>query len=262
MLSRTFIDQLGNSITIPFPPKRIISLVPSQTELLSYLNLENRVIGVTKFCVHPASWQETKEIIGGTKNFNIERIRSLEPDLIIGNKEENYKDGIEQLKSIAPVWMSDIYSLSTALNMIEQIGQLTDASSGAASLIKQIQTSFSGIEKLPKLRVLYLIWRNPWMAVAPGTFINEMITLSGLHNCLKNESRYPEISKERMRALNPEVVLLSSEPYPFQQKHIEEIEAILPNAKILLVDGESFSWYGNRMLKFPEYIKELHSALC
>jgi ABC-type Fe3+-hydroxamate transport system substrate-binding protein len=261
MTLRTFTDQLGNAITISFPPQRIISLVPSQTELLSYLDLESHVVGITKFCVHPAHWQKTKEIIGGTKNFNIDRIESLKPDLIIGNKEENYIEGIEQLKSIAPVWMSDISSLRDACTMIEQIGQLTDTTSKAASLVRQIQTSFLSIEKLPILRTLYLIWRNPWMAAASGTFIDEMITLSGLRNCLKNESRYPEISKEKILELNPEIVLLSSEPYPFQQKHIEEVEAILPNAKILLVDGELFSWYGSRLLKFPEYINVLRSEL-
>jgi len=212
MLSRTFIDQLGNSITIPFPPKRIISLVPSQTELLFSLELDTRVVGITKFCVHPAFWQKSKSIIGGTKNFNVELIQSLNPDLIIGNKEENYKEGIDEVRKISPVWMSDISSLADSLCMIKQIGQLTDTSPKAASLIEQIQNSFLDIEKLKPLRTLYLIWRKPWMAAAEGTFINEMVTLSGLQNSLINDIRYPEISEEKMKTLNPEVVLLSSEP--------------------------------------------------
>jgi ABC-type Fe3+-hydroxamate transport system substrate-binding protein len=260
MSLRTFTDQLENTITIPFPPKRIISLVPSQTELLFYLDLESRVIGMTKFCVHPSSWRKSKSIIGGNKNFNFELIQSLKPDLIIFNKEENYKEGIELLKSIAPVWMSDVSSLETALSMIGQIGLLTDTCSKADNLTSQIQSSFLEIEKLSPLRALYLIWSRPWMAAASGTFINDMITLSGLQNCL-DDTRYPEISEQRMQELNPEVVLLSSEPYPFKQRHVDEIRSILPDAKIIFVDGELFSWYGSRMLKFPEYIKTLRLVL-
>lgn len=281
MALRTFTDQLGNQITIPFPPQRIVSLVPSQTELLADLGLGYRVVGITKFCVHPSAWQkpnpsprpadtplpgergrgEGKTIIGGTKSFRFDLIKSLQPDLIIGNKEENYQEGIELLKTEYPVWMSDIVTIEDALAMIQHIGVLTETDKQANELVHQITDAFLGIEKLPSLRTLYLIWRSPWMAAASGTFIHELLTLAGLQNCLEASSRYPELSEEEMKTFDPQLILLSSEPYPFQQKHVEEIQKIYPRTKILLVDGEMFSWYGSRLSKFPDYLKTIRPRL-
>lgn len=261
MALRTFTDQLGNQITISFPPQRIISLVPSQTELLSDLGLNDRVVGITKFCVHPETWRKSKTIVGGTKKFDLNKIKSLKPDLIIGNKEENYQEGIDLLQLEYPVWMSDIVTTEGAHAMIKQIGSLTGADKQANDLVIQITNVFSGIEKFPPLRTLYLIWRNPWMAAASGTFIHELMILAGLQNCLETSSRYPELSEEEMKMINPDLILLSSEPYPFQQKHIDEIQKICPHAKVALVDGEMFSWYGSRLSKFPDYVKEIRSRL-
>jgi ABC-type Fe3+-hydroxamate transport system substrate-binding protein len=258
---RTFTDQLGNQISIPFPPKRIISLVPSQTELLADLGLNDQVIGITKFCVHPESWQKAKTIVGGTKNFRFDVIESLQPDLIIGNKEENYLEGIEQLKAKYPVWMSDIVTLDDAWAMISQLGEFTDTTERATNILEQIRISFSPIEKLPPLRTLYLIWQNPWMGAAPGTFIHELMTVAGLQNILSHFSRYPELNAQEISSLNPDLILLSSEPFPFVQKHITEMTARFPHARILLVDGEMFSWYGSRLKKFPEYIRSLSQHL-
>lgn len=254
---RTFTDQLGNQITAPFPPKRIISLVPSQTELLADLGLDKELVGITKFCVHPESWLKTKTIVGGTKKFNLDVIDSLNPDLIIGNKEENYLEGIEELRSKYPVWMSDIVTLEDSFAMIRQVGELTGSEAKALQLINQISDSFLSIETLPAFRTLYLIWQNPWMGVAPGTFIHEMITAAGLQNCLSHQTRYPELTQEQIVSLNPELILLSSEPYPFVQKHVNEMSSLFPTTKILLVDGEMFSWYGSRLKKFPDYLKLL-----
>lgn len=240
---------------------RIISLVPSQTELLADLSLDHRIVGITKFCVHPESWIKTKAIVGGTKKFNFDVIDSLSPDLIIGNKEENYLEGIDQLKSKYPVWMSDIVTIEDSLTMIQQVGELTDTTQQAFDISAQIRKSFSGIEKLPPLRTLYLIWRGPWMGAAAGTFIHELMSLAGFQNCFSNHSRYPELTQEDIVALNPELILLSSEPYPFQRMHMEEMQALCPNAKIKLVDGEMFSWYGSRLKKFPKYLKSLKSAM-
>ena len=261
MSRRTVIDQLGTEITIPDSPQRIISLVPSQTELLADLGLEGQVVGVTKFCIHPESWNKTKTIIGGTKNFRFDVIDSLNPDLIIGNKEENYQEGITRLQTKYPVWMSDIVTIQDALNMIRHVGDITNTSHISSDIINQIIIESSGIKKIHSLRTLYLIWRNPWMGAAPGTFIHEMLTLSGFENCLAHDTRYPELSNEKIATLNPELIFLSSEPYPFQQKHIEEIQRICPRAKIILVDGEMFSWYGSRLLKFPAYLESLTQQL-
>lgn len=257
----TFTDQLGYEITLARPPKRIVSLVPSQTELLAYLGLEDNVVGITKFCVHPADWKKTKRIIGGTKNINMGTIRQLQPDLIIGNKEENLLEDVEQLKAICPVWMSDISTLSNAYMMISQIGELTATQGKAAALIDQLKMNFSTLKTLPSHHALYLIWYNPWMAAASNTFIHEMIRVSGLNNCLSDEIRYPELTIERIKELRPAVVMLSSEPYPFKQKHIDELKSHLPESKVLFVDGEIFSWYGSRLLQFPEYLNSLRSQL-
>jgi ABC-type Fe3+-hydroxamate transport system substrate-binding protein len=258
---KTLIDQLGNSITLSSSPQRIISLVPSQTELLADLGLDDEVVGITKFCIHPKSWQKTKTIVGGTKNFRFDVIESLKPDLIIGNKEENYQEGIAQLKSKYPVWMSDIVTLNDAFAMIQQTGDLTDTSERTTNLLAQIKNSFLSIEKLPPLKTLYLIWQKPWMAAAPGTFIHELMTTAGLVNCLSQHTRYPELDEEKIKALNPELIFLSSEPYPFVQKHVSEMKSLFPRAKIMLVDGEMFSWYGSRLRKFPEYLKALRTML-
>jgi ABC-type Fe3+-hydroxamate transport system substrate-binding protein len=258
---KIFTDQLSNSIEIPFLPKRIISLVPSQTELLADLGLEQQVVGITKFCIHPESWRKNKAIIGGTKNFRFDVIDSLKPDLIIGNKEENYPQGIDQLRLQYPVWMSDIVSLHDALVMMEQIGIITNTSAKANVIIDHIKSDFESIQKLPERKTLYLIWKKPWMGAAPGTFIHELMIVAGLQNSLQEHTRYPELSAEDISRLNPEVIFLSSEPYPFQQQHIAELQLLCPQAKVILVDGEMFSWYGSRLLKFPAYLKLLSQVL-
>lgn len=257
----TVTDQLDNKIQFPFPPQRIVSLVPSQSELLFNLGLGYRVAGITKFCIHPEAWRKTKTIIGGTKKFDFDRIRSLQPDLIIGNKEENYQEGIETLSAQFPVWMSDIVSLADALDMIRKIGQLTNTSRASEKIAGDIELSFATISKLPSLKTLYLIWKSPWMAAAPGTFIHEMMRLSGLENCFDEQTRYPELNTEQIKRLNPELILLSSEPYPFKETHKDELRKLCPKAKILLVDGEMFSWYGSRLLKFAAYTANFRQRL-
>lgn len=261
MSQQTYSDQLGNRIRISYPPQRIVSLVPSQTELLADLGLSDRVVGITKFCVHPEDWKRSKTIIGGTKNFDFDRIRSLQPDLIIGNKEENYIEGIKTLSAQFPVWMSDIVTLSDALSMIRNVGEITNTTFKAERIASDIADSFTGPMKLPALKTLYLIWKSPWMAAAPGTFIHEMMRLSGLVNCFDKQTRYPELSTEQIQRINPELILLSSEPYPFKERHTEELQLLCPKAKILLVNGEMFSWYGSRLLKFPAYLESLRKIL-
>ena len=252
-------DQLGRTVTLNnFPPKRIISLVPSQTELLFDLGLDEEVIGITKFCVHPQHWFENKKRVGGTKNINIEKIRSLQPDLILANKEENVKEQIEQLEKIAPVWVSDITTFEDALQMINSIGAITNTTSKAESLIKRITTNFSQLQTTNhKLQTCYLIWRNPYMTIGGDTFINDMLNKCGLQNVFEHLMRYPEITIEQLVAANPQLILLSSEPYPFKEKHVEELQPFFNNTKIILVDGEMFSWYGSRMIHAPNYFASL-----
>lgn len=255
-----FTDQMGRSLALEQPPRRIISLVPSQTELLAYLGLEEEVVGITRFCIHPRHWRRDKPRVGGTKQLHTDRIDALRPDLIIGNKEENDKAQIEALAGRYPVWMSDVGDLDSALDMIRQVGVLCDVADRASALALDIAAAFASLPPQPLLRAAYLIWRNPWMAAGSHTFIHDMLGRAGFGNVFENQARYPEFSLKMLADARPEVVLLSSEPYPFKDEHIEEIRAVCPQAVILLADGELFSWYGSRLLQAPSYFYELYAA--
>lgn len=257
MITRSFSDQLGSLIAVPFPPQRIISLVPSQTELLFDLGVHDRVVGITKFCVHPPNWLKEKQIIGGTKNFNLEVIKRLTPDLIIGNKEENYKEGINQLRQQFPVWMSDIETFHDATEMIRQVGDITATEQKAGEIIDHIIGSFAQLRTKPPKKTLYLIWREPWIGVGSNTFIHAMLELLGFTNCLKTTPRYPQLSNDEIKLLKPDLIMLSSEPYPFKEKHIDEIHRVAPSSDVIMVDGEMFSWYGSRLMKAPAYFNSM-----
>jgi ABC-type Fe3+-hydroxamate transport system substrate-binding protein len=257
MATRSFSDQLGNITSLSSPPKRIISLVPSQTELLADLGLDENVVGITKFCVHPSDWRKKKTIVGGTKNFHFHTIDLLRPDLIIGNKEENYQEGIERLRERYPVWMSDIFTLQDALSMIESIGLMTEKQIIAGQLSKEISDKFQSIKKHAGQSVLYLIWRQPWMAAGKNTFIDSMLTTIGLKNVIEFKDRYPEVTAEEIERLAPQYIFLSSEPYPFNKAHDDELRQISPTSRNFLVDGEMFSWYGSRLKKAPDYLNTL-----
>lgn len=253
---KVVIDQMGNKVKFNYPPQRIVSLVPSQTELLHDLGLGDRVVGITKFCELPAFWHKSKTKIGGTKKLQHDIIDTLHPDLIIGNKEENDKESIETLQQNYPVWMSDIVTLEDAIWMIQSIGDLTDSPGKSNTINNQITKAFSQIKKRQG-SVLYLIWRNPWMGVGAHTFIHTMVQQMGLSNVLENSPRYPELSAEQIHDLNPDHIFLSSEPYPFQEKHFKELIDIIPHSRLSLVDGQFFSWYGSRLIYAPEYINKL-----
>ncbi|RFP65270.1 cobalamin-binding protein [Hymenobacter lapidiphilus] len=258
----TVTDQMGRRVAVPFPPQRIVSLVPSQTELLFDLGLGERVVGVTKFCVHPAGARQLAAIIGGTKNFDFEKIAALRPDLIIGNKEENYQEGIEQLAARHPVWMSDITTLDESLDMIRRVGLITGRKEAGDTLAADITASFAALpppasEPVP---AAYFIWRKPYMVAAGGTFIDEMLARAGFRNVFGGLGRYPEITPEQLQAAAPSQILLSSEPYPFADKHVGEFRQLCPAARIRIVDGELFSWYGSRLRLTAAYLKSLISA--
>lgn len=252
-----YTDQLKRIIDLPQVPKRIISLVPSQTELLFDLGLDEEVAGITKFCIHPNEWFRNKTRIGGTKTVNIELIRSLHPDLIIANKEENVEEQVLALEKIAPVWISDINTIDDAIGMIKSIGSITGKTDAANQLAAQVKNNFDAMPAADTLyRTAYLIWKDPYMAAGSGTFINDVMKQAGLQNVLE-ETRYPEIAITTLAAKNTELLLLSSEPYPFKQKHIDVLQEQLPQTKILLVDGEMFSWYGSRLRYTANYLTAL-----
>ncbi|MEO1261837.1 MAG: helical backbone metal receptor [Bacteroidota bacterium] len=256
---------MGRKVSFDFPPRKIISLVPSQTELLFDLGLDEEVAGITKFCVHPKEKWKSKPRVGGTKKYHFDKIAALKPDLIIGNKEENEKKQITELADIYPVWMSDIKTVEDALEMILLLGELIDKKIKSTELVGQIKSAFHKINNSAtgkeKLKSAFFIWKNPYMVAGADTFINEMIKLAGFENIFSNKKRYPEITLSELNALNPDLILLSSEPFPFATKHIAEFQNECQHAVIKLVDGEMFSWYGSRMLKAAEYFVNLRNEL-
>jgi len=258
-----FIDQTGRAVKINGIPQRIVSLVPSQTELLCDLGLDQTIIGITKFCVHPQHWFRQKKRVGGTKSIHIDIIKSLQPDLIIANKEENEKEQVEELAASYPLWISDIRNLEGALDMIAAIGMITGTEKTAHSIVQNITDGFAGLPALhKKIRTAYLIWQEPYMSIGADTFIHDMLSRAGFDNIFSDRSRYPAVSIEEIRERDCAVLLLSSEPFPFKEKHKLMLQEKLPSTKIILVDGEMFSWYGSRLLRAPAYFKSLQIADC
>ncbi|MBO6792910.1 MAG: ABC transporter substrate-binding protein [Balneolaceae bacterium] len=237
-------------------PKRIISLVPSLTELLFDLGLMDGVIGRTRFCIHPAEKVQNVDIIGGTKNPRIDKIRDLKPDLVIANKEENRKEDVEAIQEFSEVIVTDISTIEDALFAMHHIANRVNADEKGTKLIEQILSILPEPNRFSEINAAYFMWKDPWMSVGGDTYIHDVMQTFGLRNVFQDSERYPTITLDQLKSANPELILLSSEPYPFKEKHIAELKEILPNSNIQLVDGEWFSWYGSRMLpSFKELSK-------
>lgn len=240
---------------------RIISLVPSITELLHYLGLNDETVGITKFCVHPEEWYHTKPRVGGTKNVNIPAVKALHPTLIIAGKEENIKEQVNELSLSSEILLTDVSHFDDALQMIGTIGTLTGKTPIANRLISRIQQLFENTGLYEPVTAAYLIWKSPWMTVGRDTFISSMMKKAGFRNITDQQTRYPEITLQELREMQPQYVFLSSEPYPFKEEDVAAVQEQLPYSKVMLVNGEMFSWYGSRMLYATEYFKKLRESL-
>lgn len=265
---KTVTDQLGNTFTFENTPKRIISLVPSLTELLYEMGLENEIIGVTKFCVHPYHFSSTKISVGGTKKVHFEKIEALQPDIIICNKEENTKEMIEELQKINKnVFVTDIISIKDCLEAIETLGVIFNKRTNANKIIDKIIFAHDDFQKFMQERkpqkVAYFIWANPYMVAGKDTFINTLLKLNKFENIYESrEGRYPEVIVQKMRIQgDPDIVFLPSEPFPFKDEHAFELGRHTHHASTIFVDGEMFSWYGSRLIKSFDYFKKLHLRL-
>lgn len=259
----TVTDQMNRTVRLGAIPKRIVSLVPSQTEFLADLGLEKEVVGITKFCIHPKTWYKEKARIGGTKAVDIEKVRALKPDLIIGNKEENTREDIALLEEIAPVWMSDIYTLEDAYHMMELVGDICGCSNKAQDLVARIKAEFADLRpSLTPLSVAYLIWKDPYYVAGKRTFIDSILQAAGFVNYF-DEERYPEWKGvgSPFEGVAPDCIFLSSEPYPFGDAHCTYFRKYVNSAHVRLVDGELFSWYGSRLLATPNYLKKIIEEL-
>ena len=260
-------DQIGVEHNFPTSPKRIISLVPSQTKTLFDLGLEDQLVGITKFCIHPYQLQATKTKVGGTKKVNLEKIKALSPDIIVANKEENTLEMVEELRAICPVWVTDVNNLDDNYQMIEDFGLIFNKRIEARKWIDKIkhaQLDFMRfISDKEEQKCAYFIWREPFMVAGGNTYINELLTLNRFINIYADKAeRYPEIEIKKIRIEgDPELVFLSSEPYPFKEEHAFEIGRFTHHGKTIFVDGEMFSWSGTHLFYAFDYFKQIHKRI-
>lgn len=257
-MQRLLIDQTGHPVSLPAAVERVVSLVPSQTELLYYLGAGHCVAGVTRYCTHPAEARSRSRVVGGTKKPDPGLIRALQPDVIIGNKEENDKETIEALRADFPVWLSDVATMEDCFRMICAVGEVVQRQPQARALENALRQKWKNLPAVNR-RAAYLIWRKPYMLAGLGTFIDTVLQALALAN-VAPAARYPVVTPDQLVSLAPEVVVLSSEPYPFSQKHLAEVKSMLPTARVLLADGAMFSWYGSRLLHAPDYFVRLFQS--
>ena len=243
------------------PPNSIISLVPSLTELLFDLGLEENISGRTRFCIHPKDKVDQIPIIGGTKNPSLDKIQKLKPDLIIANKEENREEDVEELKRDFDVLVTEINNINEALFTIHDIGWKCGVEENAKKMIHNIQEGMEGVPDEKSMTAAYLIWRDPWMTVGADTYIHSVMEHWKLKNVFSDKTRYPKTSLEELSYSKPDIILLSSEPYPFKEKHIKEVSDVCKGTSIILVNGEWFSWYGSRMKSAFKQLNVLRRAI-
>lgn len=259
----TTTDALDRTVSLPAPPERIVSLVPSQTELLADLGLGARVVGITRFCVRPEGWRQAKAIVGGTKQVDVDRVEALSPDFILANHEENTPEDVDALSDIAPVYVTDVPTVEAARAMIHTVGRLTDRTARATDLADTIARRFAALGDFPPLRAAYLIWRDPFMTVGHDTIIHDIMARGGFANAFGDRTRYPEVTLDDLVAADPDVLLLPDEPFPFpaKDKFSADLRAALPETPVHFVDGQAFSWYGSRLIETPAYLEALRAEM-
>lgn len=256
-------DARGTLLLLPKPPQRIVSLVPSQTELLADLGLGERVVGITRFCERPARWHDAKPFIGGTKDVDVEKVRALKPDLVLANREENERADVEAIDEFAPTFVTDVRNVEEACSMIRTVGHLTHEMEAADALADRIEHEMEALSVRTPMRAVYLIWRDPFMTVGGDTFIHDIMARGGFQNPFGRQDRYPEITLEDIIAARPDLILCSTEPFPFHQKDrfTKDLREALPDTPVCVVDGQVFSWYGSRLLATSAALRRLHSSL-
>lgn len=265
-MGRIFTDSSGHRVDVPESPRRIVSLVPSVTETLFALGLQERLAGRTRYCDRPRQQVEKIPACGGTKNPDLEAIAALQPDLILVNTEENRLEDIEALRKIAPTYEDFPRTVAEGATLVRTLGQLTGSERKANEIAQSIEIEMAGVKSLAarfgaRRKAAYFIWKDPWMSINKDTYIHDMLTLAGLENVYADrKERYPETDFEELARLAPDIVLLSSEPYPFKLEHRNEFfehEEIPAGrmGRIYVVDGTYFCWYGVRQLEALRWIR-------
>lgn len=253
---RTVKDALGRDVTYTYPPERIIALDPAITETLYHFGLDEKIVGRTRFCIHPKEKVKQAINIGGTKELKMERIHELNPDLIIAEKEENTKEMVETLEEHYPVYVCEIQTVEDGINLIGKLGDITGCPEEGRQLQSEVETAFSSLPAIESVRVAYMIWKRPYMAVGRDTYINHTLEKLGFVNAFATSTdRYPEVTEQDLQGAELDYIFLSSEPYPFRDKNHAEFLSFLPDVTPVNIDGQMF-WYGVRMLKAAEYFRE------
>ena len=233
---------------------RIVSLCPSLTELVFDLGRGEELVGRTKFCVHPVGRVQRIESVGGTKNPKIARIVELAPDLVLMNEEENRREDADALAAAGlPLHVSFPRDVGETATMVRDIGSALGNAGEAERIAADIEGRAARVRESARgtqpVRYAYLIWRNPWMVAGGDTFVTAMLALPGGVNVFADHpERYPVVTPVDLAAADPDAVLLSSEPFPFKEKHAEELTSAtgLSRDRVHLVDGELLTWHGSR----------------
>jgi len=260
-MKRVVIDQLNRKIEINNNLNNIISLVPSLTELLFFLKMDEQVKGITNFCVHPSDKLSDKVIVGSPLHVDYEKIEQINPDIIIAGKSENNKNNIEKIAEKYPVWVSDVRSIEDACKMIEKIGMICNQSDLSYNITKNISVGFDSLADKTKIKVCYLVWEKPFMVAGNNNYINDILKKTGLINVFEHKEGYAKVTAKEMQECQADFVLLPSEPYKFDNSHISTYKNLINKATVLLVDGQLFSWYGNRMLLAINYLKNMKKLM-
>ncbi len=263
-----FVDALDRTLELKAPPRRIVSLVPSLTEALFVFGLDEKVVGVTNFCVEPREGVAGKPKVGGTKTLDVPRVLALQPDLVVASAEENRKEDIEALvREGLPVFVTLPATVAAAIDLMEQLVEMTAAGAAGGRVVKEARRALAAAqaknEERETVRTFCPIWRNPWMTIGPSTYMHDFITVCGGTNIFEwRHERYPRVELTDMAERNPEVVLLPDEPYRFSAKHLPEIAAFrdvsaVRQNRIYVVEGKHLCWYGPRIAGSLSYVSSL-----
>jgi iron complex transport system substrate-binding protein len=234
---------------------RIISLVPSITETLFALGLDDQIVAITRFCLYPEDRVKRKPKVGGTKNPKLTEIVAYHPDLVIMNVDENRKEDADLLKENGvQLYVTFPNSIPETCEMLDELGKLLNVTGRSGSMIAEIQAR-SDFQPPARKKTLILIWRNPYMTVAPGTYVDSMARVFGFDNVIDPQTqRYPKLGDQQIAALDPDLILFPDDPYPFRDRHVEEFKERYPqmravrNHRLAWFDGSYLTWFGYRTL--------------
>lgn len=252
------VDATGVAAALARPARRIVSLIPSTTETLCALGLADALVGITVYCREPAALLAGKTRVGGEKDPDLEKIRALEPDLVVANVEENRPEDVARLRAWGiSVWVAYPRTVAEAIQMIRDLGRLTGTEARAEAIAAECEAARAEAEARAAARrpvpCFYAIWREPWMTVGRDTYIHDVLRLAGGANVFADRpERYPTVTLDEVAARRPEIILLPDEPFRFRPRHCQdfapyaEVPAVRAG-RILLVDGKPFSWHGPRI---------------